>query len=136
MKTGQGDGADPKARLLRRLAQEVARAHPLSAADVALLVGRLPHDLVRDSQRAAATRHLPPDLRLQVHMRHVVAVISMAARHCDSLRSALGWYRTPGLPGADPRTPEDLTADGNEAQACRRLALHAANDDRIANFSG
>ena len=135
MKAGQGVGADPRARLLRRLAQEVACVRPLSTADVALLVGRHPRELIEDSRRAAATRHLPPDLRLQAHLRHVVAVVSLAARHCESLFYALCWYRTAMLPGAGGRTPEDLTAEGNEAQACLSLVLQAANDDRVANFT-
>ena len=132
MNAKRDEGKDPRAGLLRWLEQEAARFHPLAVTGVALLVGRLPQDLVRDAQRAHATAHLPPDLRLQAHLRHVVGVVSMAARHRASLRDALDWYRTACLPGADRRTPEDLTAEGHAANACRNLALHAANDDQLA----
>ena len=134
MEHGQEDD-HPKVLLLRRLEQEVARVHPLRAADVALLVGRRPRDLVRDSERPAATRHLPADLRLQSHLRQVVSIVSMAARHCASLAEALHWYRNAKLAGEGGRTPEDLTAQGRQSQACRSLVLHAANEDSCFSAS-
>lgn len=134
MEHGQEDD-HPKVLLLRRLEQEVARVHPLRAADVALLVGRRPRDLVRDSERPAATQHLPADLRLQSHLRQVVALVSMAARHCASLAEALHWYRNAKLAGEGGRTPEDLTAQGRQSQACRSLVLHAANEDSCFSAS-
>jgi hypothetical protein len=133
---GEGGHDDPRAGLLRRLEQEMARSRPLAAGDVACLVGRPPRTMVQDALRVRTTGHLPPDLRLQTYLRHVVGVVSVAARHSPDLSQALWWYRTATVPQQGGRTPEELTAEGQMEDACRGLSARAANDEPLASFSG
>lgn len=110
-----------KSRLLADLVQAMAAGHPLQASTVAVLVGRTAPELVQQSL-GPTTRPTPgADERLQLYLRHVVRLLSVAERHFGDVLLALHWYRNEQLALGLERTPEALAAAGRLEDAYRLL---------------
>lgn len=110
---------DLKARLLADLVESVSAGHLLHATAVAVLVGRNAYDLVQQALARGENAHGTVDERLQVHLRNVVTVLSVAARHLRDVRLAVHWYRSAAEAGHD--APETMVVAGRLEDVCRLL---------------
>lgn len=110
-----------KARLLADLVQAMSAGHLLQPTAVAVLVGRNAYDLVQQAVGTAPARDGSVDHRLQLHLRNVVSVVSVAERHFADVLLAVHWYRNERLGDGPQQTPEGLTAAGRLDDAYRLL---------------
>lgn len=111
----------PKARLLADLVQALSAGHLLQASTVAVLVGRNGYDLVQQALEGRPCRDNEVDERLQLHLRNVVTVLSVAQRHFGNVLLAIQWYRNERIAEGAQHTPEALTAAGRLEDAYRVL---------------
>lgn len=109
-----------KSRLLADLAQAMAAGHPLQVGTVAVLLGCRTSELMCQALGTATASGPGADERLQLYLRKVVRVVSIAQRHFGDIRPALQWYAIVGgaqrLPSAAATASADPLAD-----ACRIL---------------
>lgn len=110
-----------KSRLLADLVQAMSAGHLLQAATVAVLVGRNAYDLVQQAVDGRQCRDNEVDERLQLHLRNVVTVLSVAQRHFGNVLLAVQWYRSDRIVEGAQYTPEALTAAGRLEDAYREL---------------
>lgn len=121
MVAGQEKQHALKARLLADLVCAMESGHVLQASTVAALLGRTAGELVNQSVRITGTQDAFVDLRLQSHLRNVVAVLSVAERHFGDAEQAVNWYLTDQPEGDSQQTPESMIAAGRLQDAYRRL---------------
>ena len=114
-------GPDVKARLLADLVETMSAGHILQATAVAVLVGRNAYDVVQQALANSANKDAAVDERLQIHLRNVVRVLSVAERHLGDVRLAVHWYRTERVAEGALETPEALTVAGRLEDAYRLL---------------
>jgi hypothetical protein len=114
-------GPDVKARLLADLVETMSVGHILQATAVAVLVGRNAYDVVQQALANSANKDAAVDERLQIHLRNVVRVLSVAERHLGDVRLAVHWYRTERVAEGALETPEALTVAGRLEDAYRLL---------------
>ncbi|MCC2676585.1 MAG: hypothetical protein K0R58_3532 [Ramlibacter sp.] len=101
-----------KARLLADLVRAMEAGHVLQASTVAVLLGRTADELVNQSLGITGVQDGSVDERLQLHLRNVVAVLSVAELHYGDVLQAVHWYLT-GQPGEGAQeTPEAMLAAG------------------------
>jgi hypothetical protein len=110
-----------KSRLLADLVQAMSSGHPLQATAVGILLGRTAYDMVQQALKTKEHGGAPVDQRLQLHLRNVVTVLSVAERHFGSVLLAIHWYRSNRLDEGLQRTPEALTVAGRLEDAYRLL---------------
>lgn len=111
-----------KSRLLADLVQAMSSGHLLETTAVAVLVGRHADDLVQQAlgghDRGAGAG---ADEMLQLHLRNVVTVLSVAERHFGNILLAVHWYRTDPVLEGMQQTPESLTVARRLEDAYRQL---------------
>jgi hypothetical protein len=121
---------DVKRRLLADLVQSMSAGHLLQATAVAVLVGRNAYDVVQQALAGSDGKGPPVDERLQLHLRNVVTVLSVALRHFGDVGLAVQWYRTDRLPNGAHDTPEALTVAGRLEDVYRHLLRTQAGSGR------
>jgi len=110
-----------KSRLLADLVQAMSSGHPLHATAVGILLGRTVTDMLQQALKTREHGGAPIDERLQLHLRNVVSVLSVAERHFGNVLPAIHWYRSNCLDQGLQHTPEALTVAGRLEEAYRLL---------------
>jgi hypothetical protein len=110
-----------KSRLLADLVRAKEVGHVLEATTVAVLLGRNAYDLVNQSVGITGMRDGSVDERLQLHLRNVVTVLSVAERHFGDVLQAVHWYLTGHPADVEQQTPEAMVAAGRLEDAYRLL---------------
>jgi hypothetical protein len=110
-----------KARLLADLVQAMSSGHLLRTTAVGVLVGRNAYDLIQQSRSGESRGSSGADEMLQLHLRNVVTVLSMATRHFGDVLLAVHWYRSDAIANGAQFTPEAMTVAGRLDDVYRQL---------------